>query len=122
MKEVASRKKLRHITASMLAVLLTVLFVLGGCSFPVRQPGIHDFAEDKVTVRVESNAGDYSPQAVQSNPEEWARVEGEAERACALYNRSRSNLVTARCGVLGEPGSILFPCREWPFLFACSTL
>lgn len=54
----------------MPTLLLTLLLTLAGCSFPVRQPGIHDFAEDKVTVRVKSNAGDYAPRAVQSNPEE----------------------------------------------------
>lgn len=107
---------------AMFAFLLTVLLVLAGCTLPVRQPGIHDFAEDKVTVRVKSNAGDYSPKAVQSNPEEWAMVEGEAERACAIYNRSRSNLVAAKCGIMGDPDSILFSCREWHFMFACSPL
>ena len=101
-------------------LLLTTLAT--SCSFSVHQAETHDFAEDKVAIRIPANIGDYAPPTQQNNPEQWPTIQAEADRACQIYDRTASNIIAARCGLLGDPDSILFKCREWEYLFACSLL
>ena len=95
-------------------LLVALLFALSGC-VAVRQPEIQDFAQDKVTIKIPANLGDYA--ANNTNPEEKARIQAEADRVCGIYGHTASQVVSAECGKKTKNG---FFCREWHYSFACT--
>ena len=99
-----------------LLILVPLPFTLAGC-FPVRQPETHDFAQDKVTIKIPANLGDYAPN--NTSPEEEATIQAQAQQACAVYGRTASQMVSANCGRQTDNG---FFCLEWHYHFACSPL
>ena len=53
-------------------------------------------SEDKVTIKIPANFGDYAPN--NTNPEEQALIQVEADRACTIYGRTATQVVSSDCG------------------------
>ena len=99
--------------AMKLPFFLLALSALVGC-FATRQPQLHDFAEDKVTVKIPANFGDYAPN--NTSPEEEAYIQAEANRACGVYGRTATQVMSAECGKATQNDAF---CIEWHYSFAC---
>ena len=88
-----------------------VVLLLPSCTY--RQPVISSIQHDTVAIQSEVRL---LPSAEQ---QEWRKkaIEGEARRACTLYGREVSQLISSRCA---EREHSFNACITEEFLFACT--